>query len=115
MVYALTVHCSVPAPPPRARWMDGSAVITTRVSSATMKYATEVSTTVSTGLPARVPGSPAPGGAAPGATLLSRSVILLSVHEEGISTVQTPDRGQGGRLTPALVHSGWLSTKATTS
>jgi hypothetical protein len=46
--YALTVHCRVPTFPPRSRWIDGNAVTTTRVSSATMKYATEVSSTVST-------------------------------------------------------------------
>ena len=42
-VYALTVHSRVDTLPPRSWWMDGSAVITTRASSATMKKAAEVS------------------------------------------------------------------------
>src|SRR5258705_857031 len=93
MAYALTVHCSVPAPPPRSRWIDGSAVITTRESSATMKYAIEVSSTVSAGLPWRVPGSPAPGGAKPAAgsgAVRSRSVIVLSVREKDSSNGADP-------------------------
>ncbi len=105
MAYALTVHCSVAALPPRSRWIDGSAVITTRVSRATMKYAIEVSTTVSTGLTWRVPGVPAPGGAtpgaapgnAPGAAIRSRSVIVLSVREKAHRTVQTPAGARTGR------------------
>ena len=44
--YALTVHCRVPTFPPRSRWIDGSAVTTTRESRVTMKYATDVSSTV---------------------------------------------------------------------
>src|SRR5215468_3237968 len=65
MVYALTVHCSVPTPPPRSRWMDGNAVTTTSASRITMKDATEVSSRVST--PPEVPGPGCcPGCAVPG-------------------------------------------------
>ena len=47
--YEFTDHSSVPRLPPRLRWMAGSAVTTTRASSATMKKATAVSTRISAG------------------------------------------------------------------
>ena len=40
-VYALTVHSRSCTPPPRLARIDGSAVVTTRLSSTTMKSATE--------------------------------------------------------------------------
>src|SRR5215469_4611435 len=56
--------------------MRGSAVTTTRVSSATMKYATEVSSTVRT--PAEVPGFGCLARAA--ATCVAMDLLLRSVR-----------------------------------
>src|SRR6516225_1863005 len=56
--------------------MRGSAVTTTRVSSATMKYATEVSSTVRT--PAEVPGFGCLARAA--ATCVAIDLLLRSVR-----------------------------------
>ena len=48
-VYALTVHSSACSPPPRSRRIEGRAVVTTRLSSTTMKSATETIANVQIG------------------------------------------------------------------
>src|SRR5216683_2327050 len=59
--------------PPRSRCIDGSAVTTTSVSSATMKYATDVSDTVSSRPGERGPGLPAARVASRSRSVISRS------------------------------------------
>lgn len=64
-VYAFTVHSRSDSAPPRSSRMEGSAVVTTRLSSAAMNPATLVMISAQAALAGRVlPGRASPGGLA---------------------------------------------------
>src|SRR5205807_815325 len=94
MLYALMVHCSVSTLPPRSRWIDGSAVTTTSVSSVTMKYATAVTATVSG-------CRPPPAGAAAACRTGASSVLMSRARRCGRDG--RGDRDQLTELDPAAL------------